>query len=466
VTAVGRNEPCPCGSGAKYKRCCLDLDNARRLATAAATKEDQPRRGGGEVTFLVETPAGVLVRRIPNAAPVANGDERGVAVEEAVHGAAATWGLPDFTFRGATVEVGRGSREIGDNLLIVGDVGVVVQVKSRAEMSDADERERAWVTKQVAHARSQARGSVRRLKMHRAPLTNARGRLIDVDGSELRWLAVVIIDHPQPPNDYVPPASDATQRGVVMLRRDWDFLFDQLKSTHAVIEYLERVADEPVTLGEEPARYFRLALADHQTEPDEVHTALARHATHTVAAPQLPLHSAGGDRAQLLVRAIFEDVATAPLDHGLTEHHRLAILGELDRLPVNHRAGIGEFLIEGLQAITDVRPGEGFWRHRRFLGAEATTQLAFGVCSSPLTEMERDFFSWWVQLRHHDWRELRTKELELPDDELTTVGVLLTPRPDGRRPFDTTVLLIRGEVGFDDEQLALLREHWPIDKED
>ena len=28
--AVGRNDPCPCGSGRKYKRCCLDRDVARR----------------------------------------------------------------------------------------------------------------------------------------------------------------------------------------------------------------------------------------------------------------------------------------------------------------------------------------------------------------------------------------------------------------------------------------------------
>jgi hypothetical protein len=24
---TGRNEPCPCGSGKKYKRCCLDRDS-------------------------------------------------------------------------------------------------------------------------------------------------------------------------------------------------------------------------------------------------------------------------------------------------------------------------------------------------------------------------------------------------------------------------------------------------------
>ena len=28
---VGRNDPCPCGSGKKYKRCCLGKVSARRL---------------------------------------------------------------------------------------------------------------------------------------------------------------------------------------------------------------------------------------------------------------------------------------------------------------------------------------------------------------------------------------------------------------------------------------------------
>ena len=26
----GRNDPCPCGSGQKYKRCCLEKDQAQR----------------------------------------------------------------------------------------------------------------------------------------------------------------------------------------------------------------------------------------------------------------------------------------------------------------------------------------------------------------------------------------------------------------------------------------------------
>ena len=30
----GRNDPCPCGSGKKYKHCCLDKDRAVELAPA------------------------------------------------------------------------------------------------------------------------------------------------------------------------------------------------------------------------------------------------------------------------------------------------------------------------------------------------------------------------------------------------------------------------------------------------
>lgn len=38
---AGRNDPCPCGSGRKHKRCCLDIDvTARRLAAEAEARID------------------------------------------------------------------------------------------------------------------------------------------------------------------------------------------------------------------------------------------------------------------------------------------------------------------------------------------------------------------------------------------------------------------------------------------
>jgi hypothetical protein len=39
---IGRNDPCPCGSGKKYKKCCLEKDEeeARRMLAAAAVDDD------------------------------------------------------------------------------------------------------------------------------------------------------------------------------------------------------------------------------------------------------------------------------------------------------------------------------------------------------------------------------------------------------------------------------------------
>jgi hypothetical protein len=44
----GRNEPCHCGSGRKYKHCCLEKDDAlaaAALAKAAADAAVQPAEG-------------------------------------------------------------------------------------------------------------------------------------------------------------------------------------------------------------------------------------------------------------------------------------------------------------------------------------------------------------------------------------------------------------------------------------
>jgi tetratricopeptide (TPR) repeat protein len=39
---IGRNQPCPCGSGEKYKRCCLSKDQASRLEAASAAQQHAP----------------------------------------------------------------------------------------------------------------------------------------------------------------------------------------------------------------------------------------------------------------------------------------------------------------------------------------------------------------------------------------------------------------------------------------
>ena len=46
-------------------------------------------------------------------------------------------------------------------------------------------------------------------------------------------------------------------------------------------------------------------------------------------------------------------------------------------------------------------------------------------------------------------------------DDLLTVAVLLTPRYDGRRDWDTSVAAITGPVKIRTDELTNLRELWP-----
>jgi hypothetical protein len=39
---LGRNDPCHCGSGRKYKVCCLDKDEAKERAARAKLAEEAP----------------------------------------------------------------------------------------------------------------------------------------------------------------------------------------------------------------------------------------------------------------------------------------------------------------------------------------------------------------------------------------------------------------------------------------
>ena len=40
---IGRNDPCHCGSGQKYKRCCQDKDEATERAARAAAEAAKPK---------------------------------------------------------------------------------------------------------------------------------------------------------------------------------------------------------------------------------------------------------------------------------------------------------------------------------------------------------------------------------------------------------------------------------------
>ena len=403
-----------------------------------------------ELTVMIRAGSKIAARRIPSATPLPTSMGQGYAAEAATRDAATLWGLPDFVYEAGEQRVGPGTRELGDGILIIGELGIVLQVKSRAALSSDPEKERRWLGKNITQALAQGAGTIRQLERQPAALTNLRGRTIDVDGNDHRWLIVVVIDHPDPPAGLQPPLAEA-HPAVVLLRRDWEFLFDQLKSTHAVGQYCERVAGEPLELGTEPLRYYDLASADAETEPEVLDGP-----GPTISAPLLPLAPAGSDdlEAHYMVREVLEAIAS-PRSLVANETDRLRVLAELDRLPVGHRANIGRFLLASMEEVLPGPTGQIVWRMRSLRGPAGQAHLGFAVSSRSHSEELQDLFGWWVQLRHNDALTTRG-DLE----DLTTVGVLLTPRDEGEK-WDTTMAAISGDPKFSEEELATLREIWP-----
>jgi hypothetical protein len=415
----------------------------------------------GWLTLMVRTRAGDFVRRIPPSSPLRTDIEQGHAAEEAARDAAAEWGLPDFVYRAELRRTGSGSRELGDGIIVIGGTGVVLQVKSREASSNDPDKERRWIQKHARKGLAQASGTIRQLQREPADLTNRRGRTFHFDGNDVRWLRCVIIDHPDPPEGVVLEHSqDGTgDAAVVLLRRDWDFLFDQLKSMHAVVEYLLRVAGQENELGTEPARYYQLAAADQASRPADIDPALLSGGAQPISAPLLPLEPAGlGDeQGHLMVRIILEDIASSPLGSVAAEDRRLEILAAIDRLPVSLRGTWGRMMLDVLDEVADVPEGETFWRFRRLSGAIGggdLLQLGFGV-GSALSPLHQDVFQTWVL-----WRHYQLQERVGHNEQLRTIGVLLTPRHDGQREWDTTMSAFSGILELDEDEIEQYRGLW------
>ena len=73
MAKLGRNDPCPCGSGRKYKRCCLDSGRSRTAAAPAAVDPPEPSvelyldRGAEVLAFEFEYDESLnaAVKRLP-----------------------------------------------------------------------------------------------------------------------------------------------------------------------------------------------------------------------------------------------------------------------------------------------------------------------------------------------------------------------------------------------------------------
>lgn len=226
----------------------------------------------------------------------------------------------------------------------------------------------------------------------------------------------------------------------MLLRRDWEFLFDQLKSTYAVLEYLHRVGrSEHVPLGTEPVRYYQLATADLGAPKVEIDSRLAAHGYRAESVPLLPMEPATDGN---ILRAILEDIASFPWPEETEPADVLSVLAAIDGAPIGYRAELGHDILGWLDEMADVPTDEVRWRFRRMDWPERP-RLIFG--SAPrLNAVIQEAFESLVRLRHQEHTELMPER-----GHLMTVGILLTPRDDGRRPWDTTLAAVRGEQDID-----------------
>jgi hypothetical protein len=232
-----------------------------------------------------------------------------------------------------------------------------------------------------------------------------------------------------------------TRGAVVFLRRDWEFLFQQVKSTYAVLEYIQRVSSmPPVPLGEESVRYYELAAADVAAPQGGGDPRLTAFGSHPRSVPLLPQRPAGHgeDRHLVVVRIVLEDIATIG---SADEKARLDILAAIDSIPVAYRAELGDDILRWMGEVAAVPDPGHTWRFRN-IPWPGRPYLLFGAATR-ISESIQAMFGDYVALRHQ-----QQIELMLERAEMISVGVLLTPRHDGYRPWDTTTAATRGDQGF------------------
>jgi len=325
----------------------IKFGSAEEEANVRAAVADSDRgmatylNGDGTLVYMRLAQDGVVTRRqIAPARDLLDASQDGTAVEEATRAAAGRWGLRDPVMKPKVFAKGSGRRELGDGTILAGPRGISLQVKARGVAGDTPEEAARWTLKHAAQGLRQARGTIRTTMLNPAvELTNLRGRTVLVRGRSVAWLPVVVIDHPDPPPTGVIPAPDPKGPSVVLTRRDWEFLWDQLRSATAIVDYIHRVAEEkePIELGAESNRYLDLAEKDAESPPDKMPDWILETGAIHPNLPRLPHDPAAAvDRfGHAIFQQILEEMAGT--DFTGDETDRMTLLSHIDRVAVGAR---------------------------------------------------------------------------------------------------------------------------------
>jgi hypothetical protein len=239
-----------------------------------------------------------------------------------------------------------------------------------------------------------------------------------------------------------------------MIRRDWEFLWDQLRSATAIVDYVHRVADEddPLELGAETHRYFDLAHRDANAPPTPVPDWFPEASAEPTNLPLLPRDPAasGDEFGHAIFQRILEDIART--DFTGDESDRIALLSQIDRVAVATRASLGHLLLRRLTACAEAAPEGHRMEHRIMYLDRGDLHLAFTTMSQ-LTGYHQEIYKNWLLHRRQTF--LNRSGAKGPIYPWT-VGVLLTPRAHGGRPWDTTVISTNSPPAYDQKEFDRL----------
>lgn len=150
---------------------------------------------------------------------------------------------------------------------------------------------------------------------------------------------------------------------------------------------------------------------------------------------------------------MIEDIAAVTPSEGHDPAGRLDAIAAVDAVPVGVRLDLAETVLKWLGDVAKTEEGTTRWWLRRMIWPDRP-YLIFGAATRH-NELVADAFSAYVSLRHQQMLEL------IPErTDVMTVGVLLTPRADGLRPWDTSMAATRGDQHFEPDLRAALERLW------